>query len=122
METLRKAGPFRTDLTFNMDAEMAVRLAYAGYPPAMIHKLLSVRWDHARAKSAERGRFFSEWLGVVQSAALPESQKRKAVQLTQNRIRWGRDVRWGGRWLQRLADLLVYPPCLFWYFRPRRPA
>lgn len=120
-DLLRKVGPFRADLKFNMDAEMAVRLAHAGLLPAITHEPLSVRRDHALAKSSQRGRFYLEWLQVVQSAPLPEAQKRKARQLVQNRIRWGRDVRSGGRWLQRLADLLVYPPCLFWYFRPRSP-
>jgi len=119
MDLLRQIGPFRADLKFNMDAEMAVRLAHAGFLPAITHEPLSVRRDHAEAKSAHRDRFFREWLEVVRCSPLDEEQKEKALHLVENRIRWGRDVKIWGKWLQRLADLLVYPPCLLWYFRPR---
>jgi len=103
-----------------MDAEMAARLAHSGFHPAIIPKPLSVRWDHAQAKSAERGRFFKEWLDVVQAAPLSASQKKKALQLTRNRIQWGRDVHPLGKWGQRLADLVFYPRSLFWFLRSRR--
>jgi glycosyltransferase involved in cell wall biosynthesis len=119
-DLLRKVGPFRTDLKFNMDAEMAARLAHSGFHPAIIPKPLSVRWDHAQAKSAERWRFFKEWLDVVQAAPLSASQKKKALQLARNRIQWGRDVHPLGKWGQRLADLVFHPRSLFWFLRSRR--
>ena len=100
-----------------MDAEMAVRLAHAGETPAIIREPLSVRWNHAAAKSAERRRFFSEWRELLLRAPLPEGQKQKALGLIQNRIRWGRDVQAWGKWVQRLADLWTYPRCLAWYLR-----
>ena len=119
VELLRRHGPFLPQLKFNMDAEMAVRLAYAGEAPAILREPLSVRWNHAAAKSAERGRFFSEWRELLRHAPLPEAQKQKALGLIQNRIHWGRDVRAWGKWGQRLADLWTYPGCLAWYLRPR---
>lgn len=120
VDVFKKVGPFCADLQYNMDTEMAVRLAFAGLSPALLNDPLSVRWDHAGAKSAHRDRFFREWLEVVRRGPLQGRRKEIALRLVENRIRWGRDVAPWGKWCQRLADVAVYPKCLAGYFSIRR--
>jgi glycosyltransferase involved in cell wall biosynthesis len=57
-------GPFRRDMHYVFDTEFALRLAYAGHPPAIVAQELAVRVVHPEAKSwdiapfrREQGRF-----------------------------------------------------------------
>lgn len=44
-------GPFRQDMHYVFDTEYALRLAYAGHPPALVPAELAVRVVHPEAKS-----------------------------------------------------------------------
>jgi glycosyltransferase involved in cell wall biosynthesis len=53
-------GPFRRDMHYVFDTEFALRLAYAGHPPAIVPAELSVRVVHPEAKSWDLAPFRRE--------------------------------------------------------------
>ena len=53
-------GPFRRDMHYVFDTEFALRLAYAGKPPAIVEQELAVRVVHPEAKSWDIGPFRRE--------------------------------------------------------------
>jgi glycosyltransferase involved in cell wall biosynthesis len=59
-EVFEELGPFRRDMHYVFDTEFALRLAYAGYQPAIVADELAVRVVHPEAKSWDRTPFTRE--------------------------------------------------------------
>jgi glycosyltransferase involved in cell wall biosynthesis len=58
---LDELGTFREDLHYVFDTELELRLAIAGYLPAIVDRELAVRWLHDEAKTADWSRFENEF-------------------------------------------------------------
>jgi glycosyltransferase involved in cell wall biosynthesis len=59
-QVFEELGPFRRDMHYIFDTEFAVRLAFAGYEPAIVDRELSVRVVHPEAKSWDTAPFERE--------------------------------------------------------------
>jgi hypothetical protein len=83
-------GPFRRDMHYVFDTEFALRLAYAGYTPAIIEQELAVRVVHPEAKSWDRTPFEREQERFIElfSPSLT-SVERARMQLTRAAMRAG---------------------------------
>jgi GT2 family glycosyltransferase len=121
-ELFQKLGPFDAGLKYVMDVEWSVRCAINGYAPKITGDFLSVRWEHAAAKSASKARFFLEMRPIVSAQEhLTNRQRAQAARLLENREKWETSAWSRCRAGRLIKDFLSYPPVVkHWLRRTRR--
>jgi hypothetical protein len=94
---------FRRDMHYAFDTEFFLRLALAGFQPALIDDELSVRFVHSAAKSADPQKF-SEEIDMLVDIFRPDLSRSERIRLKASQALLRLGPRTGGL-VNRLSGL-----------------